>query len=235
MMTSDLKSPSMPSSDDTPTDLALTGVDPGVPISLGETEVVTAWGLCDDDTPAETQSWRATWAHATVFLVCAAMAAGVIGICGWVWLQTNRDSRLPSSPQSAAPEPAPAAACTADPTCMPGGAPRLPAPPPTVTMPPAPTTTVTVQVQPPAPAAATPARSSADDAYLNALRADNIIITNPDKVIRAAHAVCTYISEGHTAHQAAAEAMAENPTFTQENASTIIGASIQMYCPELTR
>lgn len=33
-------------------------------------------------------------------------------------------------------------------------------------------------------------------------------------------------------HQAAAEAMAENPTFTWENASTIIGAAIGTYCPE---
>ncbi|MBO0884794.1 MAG: DUF732 domain-containing protein [Mycobacterium sp.] len=271
MTTFGLRSPSMDSGDDTPTDLALTGVDPGVPVSLGETEVVTAWGACDDETPTptETHTWRSAWAHAAVFITCAAVVAAVISICGWVWMQMKSDTPVSTLPSSGHPwppyptcgagvtdpecepastqtpsvsAPAPAAACAADPACIPGGAPRLPDPAPTVTVQAAaPTTTVTVQAEPPAPTraaapprAATPSRSSADDAYLDTLRGDNIIITDPARVIRAAHALCEYIHEGHTAHQAQAEILSENSTFTPENASTIVGAAIGTYCPDYT-
>jgi hypothetical protein len=135
----------VPIDDEPDAAMALTGVDPAVPISLGDTEVVTAWGLCDDEPPADRHTWRSAWAHAVAFLLCGALLAAVIGACAWAWMQMNGDDHAPPATQPvlappytvAAPEPS-----TATPT-------PAAEPPPTVIVQAAPTTTVTVQAPPP--------------------------------------------------------------------------------------
>jgi hypothetical protein len=198
----------------------------------------------DSDAPAEQRSWGAAWAHAIVFILCAAMVATVIVAVGWALVEDHGTQvstppptsvvAKPAPVSSAAPSPAAPAPSGPDDTIMPSTA--APTSTVTVTQTPDPqaAATVTAETPPPPPVAPAPRYSGTDEAFMAALREDGIIVSNPTEVIANAHAVCQYIAAGHTAHEAMRSVMADNRTLTLENAATLIGAAIGAYCPQYT-
>ena len=80
-----------------------------------------AWSFDNDDdtAPAERQSWRSAWGHATVLLSTAAVVAFVIAVVGWTIMQSGRDlqplppdahpATVTAAAQLGGPEPTPTA------------------------------------------------------------------------------------------------------------------------------
>jgi hypothetical protein len=128
--------------DDAATDLRLTGTAAEVPIPLGETEVVNAWGLDEDVPDLVVYSWRETWAKAGVFILAGLVVAIVIGVIGWGMVVAHD----PDTP-SASPPPATAETPTVVKSTMVEPSPTTTA---TVTVTASPPSPVTVQAQPPA-------------------------------------------------------------------------------------
>jgi hypothetical protein len=201
-----------------------------------------AWSDADDDDDAElfedadrTTFWLRLYVGTTAAVVL------VLGVVLWFVLSDHHE------PAAAVAAPAPSPPDVALPSgpddkIVPSAV--APAPPPIAAPPPEPTQTVTVTptlaapppvqtVAPPRPSATAP-RSGTDEAFIAALREDGIIITNPAEIIAGGHRACEYIAAGHTAHDTMRLAIAENPTLTLENASTLIGAAIGAYCPQYT-
>jgi hypothetical protein len=193
-----------------------------------------AWSSEDDTedygAPTERYSWTAAWMNAGLLILCAAVLAGVIGIVGVTWVWDHETQAPTPTPTSSPAQLPPAAAPTSpmDPAAPPSLTP--PPAPPTVTVQAAPPSTVTVEAPPPSLRAAH--RNNKDEAFMSTIRESGIIITDPAEVIAGGHQACEYIAAGHTAHDAMRLAMANNPTLTLENASTLIGAAIGAYCPQ---
>ena len=80
-----------------------------------------AWSFDNDDdtAPAERQSWRSAWGHATVLLSTAGVVAFVIAVVGWTIMQSGRDlqplppdahpATVTAAAQPGSPEPTPTA------------------------------------------------------------------------------------------------------------------------------
>jgi hypothetical protein len=52
------------------------------PVTVAAPEL--AWSTSDDIPVVESQSWRAAWGNAAVFILVGMVLAGVIGVVGWV-------------------------------------------------------------------------------------------------------------------------------------------------------
>ncbi|MFZ0715747.1 DUF732 domain-containing protein [Mycobacterium sp.] len=203
--------------------------------------VALAWSDAEDypdDAETIDDADRTTfWLRLSV--ATAAAVVLVLGVVLWYVLgqRTEREPAaapaVPMSSAAAAPVPS-----GPDDKIVPSTTESAPAPPPVIAEPPPVTTEApaptTVYVPTPAPAPVTPHRSGADAAFLDALREDGIIVTNPAEAIAGGRQACEYIAAGHTAHDAMRLSIANNPTLTPENASILIGAAIGAYCPQYT-
>jgi hypothetical protein len=193
--------------------------------------------LYDDVDPFDDADLTTFWLRVYAGIIAAVVV--VLGIVLWYVLSQRIEPEptaapaVPTSSAVAAPVPS-----GPDDKIVPSTTEPAPARPPVIAEPPpvtteAPTPT-TVYVPTPAPAPVTPHRSGADAAFLDALREDGIIVTNPAEAIAGGRQACELIAAGHTAHDIMRRAIAENPTLTPENASILIGAAIGAYCPQYT-
>jgi hypothetical protein len=190
-------------------------------------------GLFDDANVDRTTFWL------RLSVATAAAVVVVLAVVLWYVLGQRTEPEptaapvVPTSSAVAAPVPSgpddKIVPSTTEPA--PAAPPVIAEPPPVTTEAPAPTA---VYVPTPAPAPVTPHRSGADGAFLDALREDGIIVTNPAEAIAGGRQACQLIAAGHTAHDIMRQAIAENPTLTTENASMLIGAAIGAYCPQYT-
>jgi Protein of unknown function (DUF732) len=169
-----------------------------------------------DELPTDRYTWRATWAHVAVFIVCAAVLAGALGFGTWVWVR-HRDMLPPASHSISAAIQPPA-------TRLPAAA----APPPVAAQVP-PTVAPPRAAEPPPIPPPTP-----DDRFLAALRDHGIRATDgADAEIAGAHAVCVVMGSGQkTPSQVATELQANNPTATDSTAQFFVAAAIAIYCPQ---
>jgi hypothetical protein len=200
-----------------------------------------AWSDAEDhpdDAETVDDSDRTTfWLR--VYVATAAAVVVVLGVVLWYVLSQRTEPEptaapaVPTSSAVAAPVPPGPDDKIVPSTTEPAPArpPLIAEPPPVMTEAPTPTT---VYVPTPAPAPVTPHRSGADAAFLDALREDGIIVTNPAEAIAGGRQACELIAAGHTAHDIMRRAIAENPTLTPENASILIGAAIGAYCSQYT-
>jgi hypothetical protein len=109
-----------------------------------------------------------------------------------------------------------------------------PAPPPTqtvtVTPKPAPPTTVSVEAPPPPPSAV-PGLDANDQAFLAALRRDQINIYDESKTVLSAHWICSQLAVGLSHDDVAAE-IRRTGAFTPLGVFALIYDSAGFYCPQ---
>jgi Protein of unknown function (DUF732) len=199
-------------SDDEPTGIAPTVAAAGV-----------AWS---DDLPWATtpqRSWTPVYVAVAAVVAGALILLGAVGVGGWLARagQTARTATV----SSATPSPS---------SVPPGAIPQIAAPPVqtstvTVSAQPAPTVTRTVTVQAAPPSVSVP---STDELFLATLRARQIVIYDPQKVVRGAHYVCSELAAGKTRSQIFAESKPLNPALTDIGLRDVINASVAFYCPE---
>lgn len=79
-----------------------------------------------------------------------------------------------------------------------------------------------------APANAAPA----DSGFLGALDQMGISYPNPADAVAGGQAVCRYLTEGHSANQAAKGVKNANPSLTLTKASQFVGIARATYCTE---
>jgi serine/threonine protein kinase, bacterial len=193
--------------------------------------------LYDDVEPFDDADRTTFWLRVYAGIIAAVVV--LLAVVLWYVLSQRTEPEptaapaIPTSSAVAAPVPS-----GPDDKIVPSTTEPVPTPPPVIAEPPPVTTEApsptTVYVPTPAPAPVTPHRSGADAAFLDALREDGIIVTNPAEAIAGGRQACELIGAGHTAHDIMRRAIAENPTLTPENASILIGAAIGAYCPQYT-
>ena len=193
--------------------------------------------LYDDVEPFDDADRTTFWLRVYAGIIAAVVV--ILAVVLWYVLSQRTEPKptaapaVPTSSAVAAPVPSgpddKIVPSTTEPVSAPP--PVVAEPPPVRTEAPAPTT---VYVPTPVPAPVTPHRSGADAAFLDALRQDGIIVTNPAEAIAGGRRACELIAAGRTAHDIMRQAINENPTLTPENASILIGAAIGAYCPQYT-
>jgi hypothetical protein len=200
----------------------------------GPTQAVElAWSSEDEtedyDAPTERHTWGATWSTAGVFILCAAVLAGVIGVVGWALVQ-GRDTRVPTPQSTSVPaEPPSTAAAPVQSTTLPPAAAPAPPPPTTVTV----TETPTPVALPPAPVTVAPRRPDPDQTFIGlASQIPGMTIADPTIAEAGGRKVCAYLQAGHSRADTNATVLQNDPTFTPWQANAVVNAAITAYCPQ---
>jgi hypothetical protein len=199
-----------------------------------------------EELPSERRSWRVAWGNAAVLFVSAVLLAGVI-VVGWMLhhgIPLTRAAATPSRSVPVAPAPAPvpvaappvhSAPPAAAAPVAPASPPAAPAPasPPPAAMPaPAPSPAPTPVASPPTiTAIPRPSPKEQNREYVQLLTEGGLRITSYPAVIEGGHGVCEYLDAGHSVSEAIDLAMANNKTFTPDNAVTYVDSAVQVYCP----
>jgi hypothetical protein len=80
-------------------------------------------------------------------------------------------------------------------------------------------------------ASATAHATSADDAFLAALKAKGINYESPDAAVNSGHTVCHELEMGQSAEQVA-NSVLSGSTLDSYHAGYFVGVSIKAYCPK---
>jgi hypothetical protein len=202
--------------------------------AAGEATPDLAWSLDDGgaaDQPGGDHSWGSVWTWGAVLVLAGALIA--IGIAA-VFMRAGGQQRA-GSEQRAAPAPVAPSPPSFQPWWLPGAAPGAPGGPggppasgpgslivigaPPTTLPPPPTT-VTVEVL-----------DAHDQAFLAALRRDQINIYDESKVVLSAHWICSQLAAG-ISHDGVAAEIRGTGAYTPLGAFALIYDSAGFYCPQ---
>jgi hypothetical protein len=192
------------------------------------------------DQPGGRHSWGSVWTWGAVSVLAGALIAVAIAA---VFMGAGGQQRA-GSEQRAAPAPvAPSPRPSLQSWWLPGAAPGAPGGPggppasgpgslivigaPPTTLPPPPTT-VTVEAPPPP---AVPVLDAHDQAFLAALRRDQINIYDESKVMLSAHWICSQLAAGISHDDVAAEIRGTG-AYTPLGAFALIYDSAGFYCPQ---
>ncbi|MDO2354656.1 DUF732 domain-containing protein [Mycobacterium avium] len=188
------------------------------------------WPEDDDAEPIEIPdaSWAACFAAAAPIVFAAALVLAIAMVALFV-VSKRQDAPQPVSAPS--PSVIPAAA-------LPSAAPA----PTTVTITPTPPATVTVTATPqaappPAPTAASTSPAGAppdpDTVFRNAVRGiPGVTVIDWEVTEAGAHRVCGYLRAGHSRDDAVQQVLANDPTFTPQQAWAMVNATETAYCPD---
>jgi hypothetical protein len=187
--------------------------------SIWESEL--AWSLEESEDAELGPSWRRTAAVAAAVVMVSTAAAGatlLLGRTNGVAQGRVSNATLPTSPTIATTTP-PVTITSIVITSV------LPAPPSAETPKPPPVT-VTTEASPPP--------RSQDRQFLDALHAAALIPDDPATTIADAHAVCSYLAQGHSEQDAVVSAMSNHPPahVTWDIMEKLTHIAVQIYCPQ---
>jgi hypothetical protein len=111
-----------------------------------------------------------------------------------------------------------------------GGAGVPDVPRPTKVADPAPPPAVTATVAP--PMSRGPSKAEQDAQFLSLITADGMTITDAGAATAGARLMCAGLAAGQSPASITAQAMANNPALSRENAQMVLAAAIQVYCPQ---
>lgn len=71
-----------------------------------------------------------------------------------------------------------------------------------------------------------------DQVYLAAMQNAGLIIYNPARAIASAHALCSYLADGHTKVEATRAAMTGESSLSAMDAARFVVIAVNIYCPQ---
>lgn len=71
-----------------------------------------------------------------------------------------------------------------------------------------------------------------DQVYLAAMQNAGLIIYNPARAIASAHALCSYLADGHTKVEATRAAMTGETSLSAMDAARFVVIAVNIYCPQ---
>ena len=188
--------------------------------SIVDPSTQLGWLAWSDDEPENQQgrSWGSAWGHVAVILSCAVVAAVVVAMVCWLFVQQqHHDTPLVPIPSSPSTMPA---------SDLPPIASEAPSSLPKVADPAPPVTTVTVTPR------SAPSQADRDEQFLNDITSGGLNITDVREAIGGAHTICAYLTAGHTEADATRQAMRNNTSLGVDDARVVVGAAVRAYCPE---
>jgi hypothetical protein len=208
-------------------DQTVAGMAPGaetekLTLDYPPTGTLEAWSAVDDGPDPVVRSWGSVWGVAGVLLGMAAVTALLIGVVGWFVVVGSHRGDVPVLP-AGDPTPTLMPAQVLPPIASTEAAPKPVAPV-------VPTKTVTMT----AAAPPTASRPSADELFIQRLKAHQITVYNPTQAVAGAAWVCTLMRGGSTTTNAIVTVQTREPAFTDQGAIDYVAASIDTYCPQYT-